>query len=38
MIGAKVRGLSQRQRRVLVLAEYAGLFSYLTVSVFMENV
>ena len=37
MIGAKARGLSQRQRRVLVLAQYAGLFSYLTVSVFLDN-
>ena len=37
MISAKARGLSQRQRRVLVLAEYAGLISYLTVSVFMDD-
>ena len=37
MIGAKARHLSQRQRRVLVLAEYAGLFFYLTVSVFMDD-
>lgn len=37
MIGAKARGLSQRQRRVLVLAQYAGLFSYLTVTVFMDD-
>lgn len=33
MIGAKARQLSQRQRRVLVLAEYAGLLSYLAASI-----
>ena len=33
----RARQLSQRQRRVLVLTEYAGLFSYLTVTVFMDD-
>jgi uncharacterized membrane protein len=37
MVGVRARQLSQRQRRVLVLTEYAGLFSYLTVTVFMDD-
>jgi amino acid permease len=37
MVGVRARQLSQRHRRVLVLAEYAGLFSYLTVTVFMDD-
>ncbi len=37
MIGAKARGLSQRQRRVLVLAEYAGISCFPVVSSFTES-
>ena len=37
MVGVRARRHSQRQRRVLVLTEYAGLFSYLTVTVFMDD-
>lgn len=37
MVGVRARQLRQRQRRVLVLTEYAGLFSYLTVTVFVDG-
>jgi hypothetical protein len=37
MVSVRARQLSQRQRRVLVLTEYAGLFTYLTVTVFMDD-
>ncbi|MDQ4128928.1 MAG: hypothetical protein M3151_13445 [Actinomycetota bacterium] len=37
MIGAKVRRLSQRQRRMLVLAEYAGISCFPVVSIFTES-
>jgi hypothetical protein len=37
MIGVKARHLSRRQRRVLVLVEYAGLFSMPVAAILMGD-